>query len=412
MAAALAHRGPDGEGFFTQGPFGLAHRRLALIDLSREADQPMKVGPIVVVLNGEIYNYRELRDELCQEGHVFFSSSDTEVLARAYLHWGEGFVARLRGMWAFAIVDTRSQTLLCARDPYGIKPFYYTMLNGAFLFASEPRALIRAGVPARANLRIAVQYLALGLADHSNECFFEHITQLGAGQIMAVSASGSIRALATDDGYAGIEQGSGSAPEFAASLGQSVDLHLRSDVPVGTCLSGGLDSSTVAALASSAVRLARGPRFTAITASSGEAATDERPYAGAVVAHCDLAWRVVEPSTEEFVREADDCILAQGEPVGGPSVYLQYCVMRAARAAGLKVMLDGQGADELLCGYDRYVPTWGLEIARSASLAGALRDVVRVARNSRRGVSGMAALAAFVLLAPVRRRVIAARASF
>src|SRR5207249_2683052 len=125
LATALAHRGPDGEGFFSQGPFGLTHRRLAIIDLSASGAQPMKVGPIVVVLNGEIYNYRELREELRSEGQTFSGSSDTEVLACAYLRWGERAVGRLRGMWAFAIVDARSQTLLCSRDPFGIKPLYY-----------------------------------------------------------------------------------------------------------------------------------------------------------------------------------------------------------------------------------------------------------------------------------------------
>src|SRR5882757_7035044 len=123
LATVLAHRGPDGEGFFTHGPFGLAHRRLAIIDLSEGGAQPMRVGPLAVVFNGEIYNYRELREQLRCEGQTFSGSSDTEVLARAYLQWGEQFVARLRGMWAFAIADARSQTLLCSRDPFGIKPF-------------------------------------------------------------------------------------------------------------------------------------------------------------------------------------------------------------------------------------------------------------------------------------------------
>src|SRR6516225_6869641 len=159
FAAALAHRGPDGEGFFTHGPFGLAHRRLAIIDLSDGAAQPMRVGPLVVVFNGEIYNYRELRETLRGMGHVFDGASDTEVLARTYPQWGEGFAERLRGMWAFAILDMRSQSLLCSRDPFGIKPFYYVRLHDAFVFASEPQALLRAGVRARANLRIAAQYL-------------------------------------------------------------------------------------------------------------------------------------------------------------------------------------------------------------------------------------------------------------
>src|SRR5579862_2623308 len=412
LASELAHRGPDGDGFLVQGTFGLAHRRLAIIDLSPEAAQPMRVGPIAVVFNGEIYNYRELRDELRREGQQFATASDTEVLARAYLQWGEGFVARLRGMWAFAITDARSQILLCSRDPYGIKPFYYARHSGAFVFASEPTALLRVGVPARANLPISAQYLALGLTDQSRDCFFENVTQLGAGEVMVVGADAVIHRSCTVGGYDDTDATAASPAEFAASLEESVQLHLRSDVPVGTCLSGGLDSSTVAALASSAVRAAGGPRFAAITASSGDPETDERHYAAAVAERCDLIWHVVTPGADEFVREVDDCIRVQGEPFGGPSVYLQYCVMRKARAVGLKVMLDGQGADELLCGYERYVPTWGLEIARSAGAIAAFRDVVRVARHSRPGLKRMAALTAFVLLPPLRRRVIASRTVF
>jgi len=210
-----------------------------------------------------------------------------------------------------------------------------------------------------------------------------------------------------------VEDGaSASSDEFAASLQESVRLHLRSDVPVGTCLSGGLDSSTVAALAASAVRKDGGPRFAAVTALSGDPATDERPYAAAVVDHCDLAWHTVAPSADEFVREIDECIRAQGEPVLSPSMYFQYCVMRTARAAGLKVMLDGQGADELLCGYERYVPIWGLEIARRAGVFAAVGGFTRLARNARPGLRGMTALAAYVLVPPLRRRVITTRAEF
>ena len=195
IAAALVHRGPDGEGFFTHGPFGLAHRRLAIIDLSEGGSQPMRVGPIAVVFNGEIYNYRELREELRIAGQSFSGSSDTEVLARAYLQWGEQFVKRLRGMWAFAIADMRTQTLLCSRDPFGIKPFYYARHGGGLVFASEPQALIRAGVPARVNLALAAQYLALGVTDHTCETFFDGIVQLGAGESIAISADATIRSL-------------------------------------------------------------------------------------------------------------------------------------------------------------------------------------------------------------------------
>jgi asparagine synthase (glutamine-hydrolysing) len=412
LASALAHRGPDGERLLREGPFGLAHRRLAIIDLSEGGAQPMRVGPIVVVFNGEIYNYRELREELRHAGQQFTGVSDTEVLARAYLQWGAECVARLRGMWAFVIADTRSQTLLCARDPFGIKPLYYAFLRGAFVFASEPQALVRIGVPARVNLRRAAQYLALGVTDHDSESFFEGIVQLKAGGLLTVDATARVQPLVSAEPGLADGRGTASVEEFATCLHDSVRLHLRSDVPVGTCLSGGLDSSTVAALAAAEVRAAHGPRFAAVTAASGEARTDERRYAAAVVEHCDLAWHVVTPSAKQFAREIDDCLRAQGEPAVSPSVYFQYCVMRGARAAGVKVMLDGQGADELLCGYERYAPIWALEVARSRGLLVSLGEFMRVARHSRPGVRGMTALAAYMLLPRLRRRHVMRRSAF
>jgi asparagine synthase (glutamine-hydrolysing) len=412
FAAALAHRGPDGEGFFTDGSFGLAHRRLAIIDLSPGAAQPMRVGPVTVVFNGEIYNYRELREELRGAGQVFTGASDTEVLARAYLHWGEGFVVRLRGMWAFAIFDARSQSLLCSRDPFGIKPFYFARWRGAFLFASEPQALLQAGVPASANLKASAQYLALGISDHGPETFFQHIAPLAAGETLIVSAQGATRAAGTPAGGTGKPAAPAEPAEFAACLEESIRLHLRSDVPVGTCLSGGLDSSTVAALASAAVRADGGPRFAAITAASGDQLTDERPYAAAVARHCDLDWHVVAPDAGEFAAQLEDCLRAQGEPAVSPSVYLQYRVMQTARSVGLRVMLDGQGADELLCGYERYAPLWALEIARVAGTLTALREFTRLATCLRPGPRRMTALAAYVLWPPLRRGVISARAAF
>jgi asparagine synthase (glutamine-hydrolysing) len=413
FASALAHRGPDGEGFFSAGPFGLAHRRLAIIDLSPGGAQPMRVGPIVVVFNGEIYNYRELREELRAGGQVFSGASDTEVLARAYLQWGERFTGRLRGMWAFALYDARSQSLLCSRDPFGIKPFYFARhQGGAFLFASEPQALLQAGVRARANLTAAAQYLAFGISDHGRESFFQDVVPLGAGETLTVRADGSTQAGSASEQSVTKADVPPSSAEFAACLEESIRLHLRSDVPVGTCLSGGLDSSTVAALAAAAVRADGGPRFAAVTAASGDEVSDERPYAAAVARHCDLDWHVVAPEAAEFAAQIDACLRAQGEPAVSPSVYLQYRVMQAARAAGLKVMLDGQGGDELLCGYERYAPIWALELAHSAGTLTALRQFNRLAGHMRPGRRGMMALAAYVLVTPLRRRVVAARAAF
>jgi asparagine synthase (glutamine-hydrolysing) len=408
-ARALAHRGPDGEGYFQDGQIGLVHRRLAIIDLSPAGAQPMLVGPLAVVYNGEIYNYRELRQQLRAAGHAFASESDTEVLARAYLHWGPGFIERLRGMWAFAIADLRTGTLLCSRDPFGIKPFYYTRHAGAYLFASEPAALLAAGVPARANLRRCAEYLAVGLCDHSAETFFAGIEQLTPGALLSVDSQGREQVLAQLSLQMNPRQPAATPEEFAASVRESVHLHLRSDVPVGTCLSGGLDSSTVAALASAEYRSDGGGQFAAVTAGCADPARDERPYAAAVVAHCGLAWHTTVPDGERFAADIDACIRAQGEPVLSPSAYYQYSVMRTAAEARLKVMLDGQGADELLGGYERYVPIAARDAFRATGLVAAARPFLQGAVGTKPGITGMMALAAYFWLPALRKRSITRR---
>jgi asparagine synthase (glutamine-hydrolysing) len=411
-ARALAHRGPDGEGYFQEGRIGLAHRRLAIIDLSLGGAQPMLVGHVAITYNGEIYNYRELREELRGAGYAFVSESDTEVLARAYLHWGPRFIDRLRGMWAFAIADRRSGTLLCSRDPFGIKPFYFARHGGAYLFASEPAALLAAGVPARANLRRSAEYLAVGIHDHSSETFFAGIEQLAPGTLVSVDSQGRERVLAHLELRADSAQPRCTIEEFAARVRESVRLHLRSDVPVGTCLSGGLDSSTVAALASADYQQDSGRQFAAVTAGCADPKRDERPYASAVVAHCALAWHTTVPDGERFAAEIDACIRAQGEPVLSPSAYYQYNVMRTAAEARLKVMLDGQGGDELLCGYERYVPLAVRDFARTAGTLCAARQFLRSARGTKPGLTGMAVLAAYFWMPSLRHLAIARRTDF
>jgi asparagine synthase (glutamine-hydrolysing) len=411
-ARALAHRGPDGEGYFQEGRIGLAHRRLAIIDLSPTGAQPMLVGHLAIAYNGEIYNYRELREELKVAGHTFASESDTEVLGRAYLHWGPSFIDRLRGMWAFAIADRQSGTLLCSRDPFGIKPLYYARHAGAYLFASEPAALLAAGVPARANLRRCAEYLAVGICDHTSDTFFAGIEQLVPGALMLIDGQGRERVLAQLDLRFNAAERTCTLDEFAARVRESVRLHLRSDVPVGTCLSGGLDSSTVAALAGAAYREDSGRQFAAVTAGSADPTRDERPFAASVVDYCGLAWHTTVPDSHRFAAEVDACIRAQGEPVLSPSAYFQYSVMRTAAEARLKVMLDGQGGDELLCGYERYVPLAVRDVARSAGIVAAARQFLRSALGTTPGLTGMTALAAYFWIPRLRRASIARRTEF
>ena len=347
MVARLEHRGPDDVGHAFGESWGLGHRRLAVLDLSSGGRQPMVLGGLVLVYNGEVYNYRELRAELEPLGHEFHSSSDTEVVLHAYQEWGEECLTRFVGMWALGLIDRNRGVLFLARDRFGVKPLYYAQPDGRFLFASECPALLEANIARTIDLDSLSAYLVTGLTDHSERTFYDSIRQLPPGSRARLDLrSGSFAVERYYDVATTLSGEPGSVADYCRALEDSVRLRLRSDVPVGTCLSGGLDSSTVAALASrEAHDLGRG-RLHAVTAGVEAGAPDETPFARAVVEHCDLAWDVVTPTIETVERDLETALLAQGEPVGGPSVFLQYCVMERARERGLKVMLDGQGGDE------------------------------------------------------------------
>lgn len=354
----VSHRGPDGFGMHVEGNVGLGHRRLAIIDLSANAAQPMRHGsePVWITFNGAIFNYLELRQELEAQGAAFHSVSDTEVLLNAYLVWGPKCLERLNGMWSFAIHDRRDNTLFCARDRFGIKPLYYTNTPDAFAVGSEIRQLLPLLGDRRADAELVNDFLLCGLTDHTNRTFFTGIEKLAPGHFLRVdTTTGNITVnqyyrLVPDKAAAEIDHETG-AEQVRTLLDDAVRLRLRSDVRVGTCLSGGLDSSSVAALASAA----HGGTFGAITAISEQASNNEEPYAAQVVDRCKLDWIRVKPSYADFAASVAELIDIQEEPFGGPSIMMQYAVMKAARANGVVVLLDGQGGDETLLGYDRYI---------------------------------------------------------
>ncbi len=344
MLAAMAHRGPDDEGTCVAGPVALGHKRLSIIDLSAAGRQPMRFGDFVVTYNGEVYNYLEIRKELEGLGHRFETATDTEVILHAWAHWGEGCLERFTGMWAFALLDEAEGVLFCARDPFGIKPFYYLHEDGRFAFASEIRALLTLHPP-RADIDSLLDYLVLGLTDHTERTFFGGVRQLLPGRCLSLNLRDGGKTVRQYYDLRKTSRRERTPGDFQESLQRSVILHLRSDVPVGTCLSGGLDSSVVAALAAAANRENGNERFSAVTARSEATETDETPYAKRVAEHARLDWHVAAPVYADFAAHVDRCLHIQEEPVGGPSVFLQYWVMKTAREAGLKVMLDGQGGE-------------------------------------------------------------------
>lgn len=389
MVDRIAHRGPDGEGLLLEGNVGLGHRRLAIIDLTPDGHQPMtnRRGDHTVVYNGEIYNHVELRLELERAGHVFTSRSDTEVLLAAYSQWGEECVSRFNGMWSFAILDRRRNRLFCSRDRFGKKPFYYIRTGEYFAFGSEIRLLLPLLEKREAHRETLLQFLVGAVSEPPDQTFFAGVRKLPGGHNLVLDLATREFSLARyyelfSDASVATLSLDAATERFSELLEDAVRIRLRADVPVGTCLSGGLDSSTVATLAANQYHAIADDPFAAITAASELAVNDETEYAQQVVRHNQLRWHLVRPEYPDFAASLDDVMLAQEEPFPSPSVVMQYFVMQAARHHGLTVLLDGQGGDETLLGYERYFAAHYLAQARTKGWGRAFYEVVRNSRNN------------------------------
>jgi asparagine synthase (glutamine-hydrolysing) len=374
MSEVLHHRGPDDRGYLVWDGVGaplrarelqtvkpmrlaLVHRRLSIIDLTETGWQPMTGagGHLDIVFNGEVYNYLELREELEREGACFRSTSDTEVLLAAWARWGEAALDRVVGMYAFAIVDWQARRLTLVRDCFGIKPLYYAALPSGLAFASEAKALLTVpSVSRRVAPAPLYQYLSAGLVDMDGETLLADIRQLPPATILDIGL---------DDARVGEPRRYWSLPErphedadFAATarelrdrLADSVRLHLRSDVPVGAALSGGIDSSAIVAL----MREIGGARLDLHTftyAADDEVIGEER-WADLAGGSARAMMHKIRIAPGDLVEDIDRLIAAQDLPFNSTSIYAQYRVFAAAKEAGIKVMLDGQGADEMLGGY-------------------------------------------------------------
>jgi asparagine synthase (glutamine-hydrolysing) len=385
MAEALAHRGPDSSGEALDGPVGLAARRLAIIDLEH-GDQPISTedGRITVVQNGEIYNHAELRAELQGRGHVFATRCDTEVLGHLYEEHGLGFLERLRGMFAVALWDRREQTLVLARDPFGIKPLFWSAAGGRLTFASELRALARGprfsreldadaleaylafnSIPAPLSALRAVRKLPPG-----------HWLRWGDGAIATGRWARPAPVAAADVRREGMDA---LAAEARERLRDSVRAHLVSDVPVGVLLSGGIDSSALTALAAQE----SGDRVRTFSIGFEERSFDELERARLVARRygTDHHELVVRPDAAELLPRI---AAAADEPLGDSSMLPTYLVSELA-AQHVKVVLSGEGGDELFGGYETYAAD--LLAARFGHAAAALEPLARVLPSSDRRVS-------------------------
>ena len=397
----LAHRGPDGVGLWSDSPLGsahiaLGHRRLSVLDLTTRASQPLlldscgKVRPatlaqtgdaeLALVFNGEIYNYIELRSDLQRTGATFVSSGDTEVLLRAYEHWGESCVERFNGMFAFALWDRKRKVLFCARDRFGEKPFHYVLDEnaGVFAFASEVKALVAMGIVRPVlEQKATFRYFKFGELAGTDQTIWQGVRRLLPGHAMSVRLEGA-RITRTDHRYWDVDQDrtyecndDDAHEQFAGAFRESVRMRLRSDVPVGTSLSGGLDSSSVLcqvhALGAAAGQMA-------FTARMTDPRLDEGPYVDAVLTATGIPGVSILPTPQLLISELDTLCYHQEEPFPTTSIFASYLVQGLAKQYGVTVLLDGQGADEFLAGYTHYPAVLLSDFARKGQFGSWRRE--------------------------------------
>ncbi len=375
MAQSIAHRGPDDSGLYLDHQVGFGFRRLSILDLSPTGHQPMcsEDGQLAIVFNGEIYNYVELRDELRGAGYCFRSTSDTEVLLAAYRHWGVECLAKLNGMWAFVIHDRRNGVLFGARDRFGVKPLFVHRASDCWLFASEVKAILASGLYARdTNWQVAADFLIDGKLDETAATFYAGIEQLPPGCAFELRLDGRWRQWT----YWSLPVVEREAPPdieetLAELLEDAVRIRLRSDVPVGVCLSGGLDSTAIIC----AMARNRGQAAPLLAFCYHESAFDERAFiadtlaqTGALLRRISLTPAAMWESLTEVLRFQDEPIIS-GAPIAG------FHLMKLAASNGVKVVLNGQGSDEILAGYPSYFHDYWYTLLRTAQVARAWHEM-------------------------------------
>jgi asparagine synthase (glutamine-hydrolysing) len=395
MLKAQRHRGPDGEHHW-KGCVGdrevvLVHHRLAIIDLTTAADQPMFSSDerYCLIYNGEIYNYLELRRELEAEGVQFQTRSDTEVLLRAIVHWEVEALNRFNGMWAFALLDRARGTLMLSRDRLGVKPLYVHEHDGALYFGSEIKAILAAARHRfRINSTVADRYLLQQQLDAQADTFFDGISALPAGSWLTVDLRGrsldlsNVRRfweLPREDRFSGDH---GSRIDAVRSVvHDSVRLRMRSDVPVGILLSGGLDSSAIAAAAKRALN--GGGQLNVLSAVNEEPRYNEELFIDRMALHLGCAVHKVrlQADARTLFANVDRAVFHNDEPIGGLASVAHMQLMEVAREQGITVLLTGQGADELTCGYLKYLAFHVQELLRSGRMVAAGRVLAQFARN-------------------------------
>jgi asparagine synthase (glutamine-hydrolysing) len=355
MLRSIVHRGPENSSVWTKDAVSLGHNRLKIIDLSDEANQPFEYEGVVIIFNGEVYNYLEIRKELESKGYRFRTHGDTEVMCAGYKEWGEQCVTRFIGMWAFALWDIKDQKLFCSRDRFGIKPFYYFEKNGGFYFASEYKALKQ--VPDFDNNPNVAQLqrgLIMAWAVYKDETFYKHVKNLRPAHNL-IWQNGKLRVEKYWDIDFATQKWSSLSfdekkSEFFRQFKESIQLHSRSDVQNGMCLSGGLDSSAIASMYSTLLPESEIKSFSIYY--EGEKGVDERPFVREVVKqYPNIQPHYFSPSNKDIEEHFHTAAYHADVPFFGSSYLSQYFLMKLAKSEGVTVVLDGQGSDEYLGGY-------------------------------------------------------------
>jgi len=419
MSSSIRHRGPDDEGFALQekgtmiycrgkdtipelkglahianqeacqAEIGFVHRRLSILDLSKNGHQPMTYGDgrYVITFNGEIYNFKEIRAELEKEKYSFISNSDTEVILAAYCEWGEQCVDRFIGMWAFAIFDQQERQIFFSRDRFGIKPLYYSYIDGVLIYASEIKAILAyKTTKPQIDESYLFDYLYWGHNFHDGETLYKNVFELPAAHNAVLKMDSkefnTYEYYQLEDirsNFSGRKSENEIIEEYRALLKNSVMLHLRSDVPVGACLSGGLDSS---ALTYFAANMLDNKPFNTFTASYKGLSIDESQYADYVSnAHQNINANFTYPNRKDFWNDFPLLIHHQDLPIGSTSIYAQWEVMKLAKMKETKVLLDGQGADEVLGGYSLFTGIYLIELLKKLRLGKFINEFKNIKNN-------------------------------
>ena len=351
MMTAIKHRGPDDEGLYIDKNLGLGHVRLSIIDLTPSGHQPLYSDDnrFIIVYNGEIYNYLEIKDTLIDKGIIFRTGSDTEVILKAYIEWGVDCLSLLRGMFAFVIYDNLTKELIAVRDRFGIKPFYYYLDKNKFVFASEIKAILtNPDIAAKLNEIMLHDFMVFNRTDHDEQTCFQNIMNLRPAHFLKINLQFrvEIRKWYRLPDVAETLQDEELECKLLYELRNSIKYHLVSDVPVGTALSGGLDSSAIVCL----MREILGTKtkinsFSAVYDNKWE--KDEKKYVDVVSDYAHLTSHFIIPTADNLVTELDKIIYHQEEPFATSSMFAGWCIMKLANENNVKVLLNGQGSDEI-----------------------------------------------------------------